>query len=98
MTQTYQTDPLLHNYMAPSYPIFIQIKYLISGLNAKKSTKSAKSDIVQVNIIDIQLASKLGPDGQSYVISCLLEIIEIRELKDKPQSSPRIVFLSELLK
>jgi len=32
------------------------------------------------------------------VISSLLEIIEIRELKDKPQASPRICFLSEILK
>lgn len=48
MNQNYQADPLVHNYLAPSYPIFIQIKYLINGLNAKKTLKNAKSDILQV--------------------------------------------------
>lgn len=50
MNQNYQTDPLLQNYLAPSYPIFIQIKYLINGLNAKKAIKNAKSDIANVSI------------------------------------------------
>lgn len=48
MIQNYQNDPLLHNYLAPSYPIFIQIKYLINGLAAKKSIKNAKQDILYV--------------------------------------------------
>ena len=48
MNQNYQTDPLLHNYLAPSYPLFIQLKYLINGLNAKKAIKNVKSDITYV--------------------------------------------------
>jgi hypothetical protein len=32
------------------------------------------------------------------VLTSLLEVIEIRELKDKPQASPRISFLSDILK
>ena len=55
MNQNYQVDPLLHNYLAPSYPIFIQIKYLISGLNAKKAVKNAKSDITHVFIYSSSL-------------------------------------------
>lgn len=50
MNQSYQADPLMQNYLAPSYPIFIQIKFLISGLNAKKALKNAKSDIAHVDI------------------------------------------------
>ena len=42
------TDPLLHNYMAPCYPIFIQIRYLLGTITNKKTMKTAKSDIVSV--------------------------------------------------
>jgi len=55
MNQNYQADPLLHNYLAPSYPIFIQLKYLINGLNAKKAVKNAKSDITHVSIFTYSL-------------------------------------------
>lgn len=58
MIQSYQTDPVLYNYLAPSYPIFIQIKFLISSLNAKKTIKNAKSDIAQVhNLLSSSLLS-----------------------------------------
>lgn len=53
MNQSYQADPLMQNYLAPSYPIFIQIKYLISGLNAKKALKNAKSDIFYVKYLSL---------------------------------------------
>ena len=42
------TDPLLQNYMASCYPIFIQIRYLIGTISNKKSMKTAKSDIIHV--------------------------------------------------
>jgi hypothetical protein len=58
MIQSYQTDPVLYNYLAPTYPIFIQIKFLISSLNAKKTTKNAKSDITQVTSIRFSLPPK----------------------------------------
>lgn len=48
MIQNFITDPLLHNYMAPCYPIFIQIRYLLGTITNKKSMKTAKSDIVSV--------------------------------------------------
>ena len=51
MNQNYQSDPLLHNYLAPSYPIFIQLKFLINSLNAKKTLKNAKSDITEVTFL-----------------------------------------------
>jgi len=46
----------------------------------------------------MQLASKLGPEGERFVLTNLLEAIEPREFKEKPQSSVKVVFLSELLK
>ena len=55
MIQSYQPDPVLHNYLAPAYPIFIQIKYLISSLNIKKSLKNSKADITQVSYIQLSL-------------------------------------------
>jgi len=50
MIQNYQNDPLLHNYLAPSYPIFIQIKYLITSLSSKKVIRNAKTDITHVDV------------------------------------------------
>lgn len=51
MIQNFITDPLLHNYMAPCYPIFIQIRYLLGTITNKKTMKTAKSDIVSVCLI-----------------------------------------------
>ena len=67
MIQSYQTDPVLYNYLAPSYPIFIQIKFLISSLNAKKTIKNAKSDITQVHccLFSLLLSSALKANALS---------------------------------
>jgi hypothetical protein len=46
----------------------------------------------------MQLAAKIGPEGERFVLSTVLEHIEVRELKEKPQASPRVVFLAEVLK
>jgi hypothetical protein len=46
----------------------------------------------------MQLAAKLGPEGERFVLTTLLEIIELREFKDKPQLNLKITFLTELLK
>lgn len=51
MIQNFIADPLLHNYLAPCYPIFIQIRFLLGSITNKKSMKTAKSDIVSVFII-----------------------------------------------
>ena len=50
------------------------------------------------NIYKMQLAAKIGPEGERFVLSTVLEHIEVRELKEKPQASPRVVFLAEVLK
>ena len=50
MIASYQTDPLIHNYLAPSYPIFIQIKNIIQNLIAKKALRKEKQDIQYVYI------------------------------------------------
>ena len=71
MNQIYQTDPLLHNYLAPAYPIFIQLKYLIGGLNAKKALKNAKSDITHVrkSLFSLLLSLALRVNV-SYCLPC----------------------------
>ena len=48
MIQSYQNDPLLHNYLAPSYPIFIQLKSLIQALATKKSPRNIRPDLLFV--------------------------------------------------
>ena len=48
MIQNFITDPLLHNFMAPCYPIFIQLGYLLGIITNKKSMKTTKNDIVSV--------------------------------------------------
>ena len=57
MIQNFMTDPLLHNIMAPCYPIFIQIRYLLGTITNKKTMKTAKSDIISV-IFYMTLVSK----------------------------------------
>jgi len=49
MIQNFLSDPMMQNYMAPCYPIFIQIRYLLSTITNKKTMKTAKSDIINVN-------------------------------------------------
>ncbi len=51
MIQNFIADPLLHNYLAPCYPIFIQIRYLLGSITNKKTMKTAKSDIISVIMI-----------------------------------------------
>lgn len=48
MIQNYQNDPLVHNYLAPSYPIFIQLKSLVQGLASKKTVKNIRTDLASV--------------------------------------------------
>lgn len=60
MIQNFITDPLLHNYMAPCYPIFIQIRYLLGTITNKKTMKTAKSDIVTVILFLIIARQQLG--------------------------------------
>lgn len=48
MIQNYQNDPLVHNYLAPSYPIFIQLKSLVQGLASKKTVRNIRADLASV--------------------------------------------------
>lgn len=56
MIQNFITDPLLHNFMAPCYPIFIQIRYLLGTIVNKKTMKTAKNDIISVILFFILIA------------------------------------------
>jgi hypothetical protein len=42
--------------MAPCYPIFIQIRYLLGTIVNKKTMKTAKNDIVSVHYLFIKIA------------------------------------------
>lgn len=48
MMASYQTDPLIQNYLAPSYPIFIQMRNIIQSLTVKKALRKEKQDIQYV--------------------------------------------------
>lgn len=61
MIQNYQNDPLVHNYLAPSYPIFIQLKSLIQSLTTKKSTRNIRPDVVFVLLTSISWLQRLAP-------------------------------------
>jgi hypothetical protein len=49
MIQNYLAEPLVKNYTAPQYPIFICLKNSIYSLNHKKSARDVKADIASVN-------------------------------------------------
>jgi hypothetical protein len=53
MIQNYLAEPLVKNYTAPQYPIFICLKNSIYSLNHKKSARDVKADITSVNKIYI---------------------------------------------
>jgi hypothetical protein len=53
MIQNYLAEPLVKNYTAPQYPIFICLKNSIYSLNHKKSARDVKADIASVNKIYI---------------------------------------------
>lgn len=49
MIQNYLAEPLVKNYTAPQYPIFISLKNSIQALNHKKSPRDVKADISSVH-------------------------------------------------
>jgi hypothetical protein len=53
MIQNYLAEPLVKNYTAPQYPIFICLKNSIYSLNHKKSARDVKADITSVHILYI---------------------------------------------
>lgn len=59
MIQNFMTDPLLQNIMAPCYPIFIQIRYLLGTITNKKTMKTAKSDIISVKVYIILVSKQI---------------------------------------
>lgn len=46
----------------------------------------------------MQLAAKLGPEGERFTLTTILDTLEARELKEKPQSSLRVGLLTDLLR
>ena len=91
MIQSYQNDLFLQNYMAPSYPVFMQIRHLIISLSNKKNTKTIKQDLSQ-------LVNHIGSDAQRFTLTTLLAHLEPKDYKDKLQNNPKLALLSELLK
>jgi hypothetical protein len=64
MIQNYQNDPLLHNYLAPSYPIFIQLKSLILSLSTKKTVRNIRSDLIFVTFSQISSLQSSDPKAK----------------------------------
>ncbi len=71
MIQNYHNDPLYQNYMAPCYPIFIQIKYLLTNISGKKSVRNAKNDILNV-VLSFYLSSSAKLAQMDKDLSLLL--------------------------
>lgn len=68
MIQNYLNDSLMQNYLAPNYPIFIQIKFLLNSMGAKKSVRNAKNDILHVPIDLCSLPERSAPrESASYL-------------------------------
>lgn len=51
MIQNYLAEPLVKNYTAPKYPLFIALQNSISSISHKKSPKDAKADITSVHFL-----------------------------------------------
>lgn len=48
MIQNYLAEPLVKNYTAPKYPLFIALQNALSAFHNKKSLKDPRADIVSV--------------------------------------------------
>ena len=92
MNQNYQADPLLNNYLAPSYPIFIQIKFLISGLSAKKAVKNAKSDITDVKKSSFSLLRNWDQKASALSFHLFWKLLKFANLKTNLKPVPELLF------
>lgn len=48
MIQNYLAEPLVKNYTAPKYPLFIALQNALGSFHNKKSLKDPRTDIVSV--------------------------------------------------
>ena len=51
MIQNYLAEPLVKNYMAPTFPLYIALKNLLYSITNKKSMRDGKADIASVTNI-----------------------------------------------
>jgi hypothetical protein len=51
MIQNYLAEPLVKNYTAPKYPLFIALQNALNSINNKKSLRDPRPDISSVCII-----------------------------------------------
>ena len=59
MIQNYLGDPLVKNYMAPTFPLFIALKNSLHSITNKKSMRDAKPDITSVILCLFSSSRKL---------------------------------------
>lgn len=58
MIQTYLDDPLVKNYTAPKYPLFIALQNALNSFNSKKSMRDPRSDIASVHFLSFSSSPK----------------------------------------
>lgn len=65
MIQNYLAEPLVKNYTAPKYPLFIALQNALSAFHNKKSLKDPRADIVSVPLFLSSSWIKLDPKVRS---------------------------------
>lgn len=58
MISNYFDEPLVKNYTAPKYPLFIALQNCLNSISNKKSIRDTKSDISSVIIFSCSLLKK----------------------------------------
>lgn len=65
MISNYFDEPLVKNYTAPKYPLFIALQNCLNSISNKKSIRDTKSDISSVIISSCSLLKKSVPRAKS---------------------------------
>jgi len=69
-------------------PLFLQVQNLVQALNNKKTSSTAKNDL-------LSLIEKIGVEAEKYTLSCLLDITDFKDLKNQnaKKDQPKTQFL-----
>lgn len=58
MIQNYLAEPLVKNYTAPKYPLFIALQNALNSFSNKKSLRDPRADIASVHLSSISLSTR----------------------------------------
>jgi CCR4-NOT transcription complex subunit 1 len=86
----------LASYLSPSTPVFMQIRSIVSSLALKKVTKGVKNELLQVVVLLMQLVNANGWEAEKFMFLCLLQHIDLKEIKEKG-TLQKVALLGELL-